>query len=253
MWAGRINKLFKERQLFLRCQRIAPLCANSSGHYEILIAAKDNEGRILLPDEFIPALEHFRRSPDLDRWIITETLDWMRKHQGQLEKLGGFSINLSGHSVLDEGFKTFLEQLLQQYKDLIPKLAFEITETAAVSSFKQASRFIRSLKRLGCKFALDDFGTDYASYAYLKHLNFDYLKIDGSFIKDILSNPADEKIVKSINNIVHSLGLKTIAEYAETTSILAKLKALGLDYAQGFGVAKPIPLHELEQDSSLKA
>lgn len=248
MWAGKINKLFDEQQLFLRCQKIAPLGKEPGHHYEILVGAQDKTGRIILPDEFIPAVEHFKRGPDLDLWVVKETLNWMQGHRRHLDKINGFSINLSSHSILDESFEHSLHQLLYQHKDLTSKVMFEITESSAISSLKQASKFIRNFKRLGCKFALDYFGSGYASYAYLKHLNFDYLKIDGSFIKDILSSPADEEIVKSINNVAHSLGLKTIAEYAETSAIVVKLKALDINYAQGYGIAKPIPLHELKLD-----
>ncbi len=245
LWAGKLNSLFKENRLFLRCQQIAPLNPDSPGHYEILIGANDEEGKFLAPDGFIPALEHFKRSSELDKWVIEKTMGWMLTNPDKLEKIGGFSINLSGQTVTSEKFLIALEKLLYRYNHLTKKLTFEITETAAVDNFHQAAKFIRRIKRLGCKFSLDDFGTGYASYAYLKHMDFDYLKIDGSFIKDIVNSPADAVIVKSMNDIGHSLGLKTVAEYVENEAILEKLKEIGLDYGQGYGIAKPIPLTEL--------
>ncbi len=245
LWAGKLNSLFKEDRLFLRCQQIAPLNPDMPGHYEILIGANDKDGKFLAPDGFIPALEHFKRSSELDKWVIEKIMGWMLSNPDKLEKIGGFSINLSGQTVTSEKFLLALERLLYRYKRLTPKLTFEITETAAVDNFHQAAKFIRRIKRLGCKFSLDDFGTGYASYAYLKHMDFDYLKIDGSFIKDIVNSPADAVIVKSMNDIGHSLGLKTVAEYVENEAILAKLKEIGLDYGQGYGIAKPVPLAEL--------
>ncbi len=245
IWAGRINRLFNQNRLFLRCQKIAPIHGEAPGHYEILIGAKDNDGKPLPPDKFIPAIEHFKRGAELDRWVVDNTLEWMASHRDRLEKTGGFSINLSGQSILDPDFQAFLEKRLSRHQDIIDKLTFEITETAAVGSFEQAARFIRSFKRLGCHFSLDDFGTGYASYAYLKHLEFDYLKIDGSFIRPLLDSPTDEEIVKSMNHIGHSLGLRTIAEYVENEAILAKLQRIGLDYAQGYYIGRPIPLDEL--------
>ncbi len=245
IWAGWINRLFDQNRLFLRCQKIAPLHGEAPGHYEILIGAKDNDGKVIPPDKFIPAIEHFKRGAELDRWVVDNTLEWMESHRDWLEKLGGFSINLSGQSILDPDFQSFLEKRLSRHRDIIDQLTFEITETAAVGSFEQAARFIRSFKRLGCRFSLDDFGTGYASYAYLKHLAFDYLKIDGIFIRSLLDSPTDEEIVKSMNHIGHSLGLRTIAEYVENEAILAKLRHIGLDYVQGYHIGRPVPLDEL--------
>lgn len=245
MWAGQLNSLFKEDRLYLRCQKIAALTADNHGHYEILIGASDKNGGFLPPDGFIPALEHFKRTPELDKWVIEKAMAWMLCNPGKLDKIGGFSINLSGLTVINEKFLVGLEKLLLKYKRLTDKLTFEITETAAVDNFHQAAKFIRRIKRLGCRFSLDDFGTGYASYAYLKNMDFDYLKIDGSFIKDIVHNEADALIVKSMNDIGHSLGLKTVAEYVENEAVLEKLKEIGVDYGQGYGIEKPMPLTQL--------
>ena len=248
IWAGRINQLFEQDQLFLRCQLIAPLRDGIPRHYEILVSARDENGEVLPPDKFIPAVEHFHRGPEMDRWIVKQVIDWLEQHPHWRDPLGGFSVNLSGQSLLEAEFRTFLETLLQQHPELVRYLTFEITETAAVGSFEQAGHFIRSIKRLGCRFSLDDFGTGYASYAYLKHLDFDYLKIDGSFIRTILDSSSDEEIVKSMNHIGHSLGLRTVAEYVENDAIRQKMLEIGVDYGQGYGIAKPIPLAELTFD-----
>jgi EAL domain-containing protein (putative c-di-GMP-specific phosphodiesterase class I) len=155
------------------------------------------------------------------------------------ERLRMCSINLSGQSLTDDGFLPFVIQQFQHSGIDAEKICFEITETAAIASYAQASRFINALKELGCKFALDDFGTGLSSFGYLKHFPVDYLKIDGSFVKEILHDPIDREMVRSINEIGHLTGKQTIAEFAENTEIITMLKGMGIDYAQGYGVSEP--------------
>ena len=149
------------------------------------------------------------------------------------------SINLSGQSFTDEKFLPFVIEQLQHSGLDASKICFEITETSAIASYAQASRFINALKELGCLFALDDFGTGLSSFGYLKHFPVDFLKIDGSFVKEILHDPIDREMVRSINEIGHLTGKKTIAEFAENHEIITMLKGMNVDYAQGYGVSEP--------------
>jgi EAL domain-containing protein (putative c-di-GMP-specific phosphodiesterase class I) len=186
---------------------------------------------------------------EIDRWVILSVFSWIEQHQSAFELLDGFSINLSGESLNSEEFLDFLKHTLASSKVPLEKITFEITETVAASSFRFTQQFIKQIRRFNCKFSLDDFGSGYSSYSYLKSLSIDYLKIDGVFVKDILNNPADVAIVRSIHEVANSLGLKTIAEYVENDEILALLKEIGINYAQGWGIQQPILLDDLAYDA----
>jgi EAL domain-containing protein (putative c-di-GMP-specific phosphodiesterase class I) len=160
------------------------------------------------------------------------------------------SINLSGLSLGDDKFLPFVIDQFEVSGLDATKICFEITETAAIASFSQANRFIQSLKELGCKFALDDFGTGLSSFGYLKHFPVDYLKIDGSFVKEILHDPIDREMVRSINEIGHLTGKKTIAEFAETEEIITMLRGIGVDFAQGYAIDEPHRIYEADFDAN---
>lgn len=246
-WIGRLNQVFADNRLFLRCQKIAAINpeANSHTHYEILLGIKDENGNVIAPDDFIPAVERCRRMSEIDRWVVLEVFDWIEQHYFDFDMLDGFSINLSGESLNSEEFLDFLKQTLATRDIPLEKITFEITETVAADSYLFVQSFIQQIKHFNCKFSLDDFGSGYSSYSYLKSLDVDYLKIDGAFIKDILNNSTDVAIVKSMNEIAHSLGLETIAEYVENDEINAMLIEIGVDYSQGWGIEKPILLNDL--------
>ena len=246
-WVGHINEVFSENRLFVRCQMIAPVAPgkNPHQHYEILLGVKDAAGKTIPPDHFIPAVERCKRMPEIDEWIIRSVFAWIAENRSYFDTMDGFSINLSGQSVNSPEFQALLMQLLASADLPYEKLTFELTETVAADNLANTKNFIKNIKQFGCKFSLDDFGSGYSSYSYLKHLNVDYLKIDGAFVKDIANNAADVAIVKSMNEIGHSPGLKTIAEYVENDEIREILKEIGVDYAQGYGVQKPILLTEL--------
>ncbi len=211
-------------------------------HYEILIRMFDRDGNILPPGFFLPAAERYNLAHKVDRWVIRASLNWLARNPVQLENLKCCAINLSGMSLNDEKLFDFIELQLRKTKVPTEKICFEITETAAITNLSRATALIGRLRDLGCKTALDDFGSGMSSFAYLKNFPIDYLKIDGVFVKDIISDPIDNAMVKSINDIGHVLGLKTIAEYVEDEEILSRLKELGIDEAQGFYIAKPQPL-----------
>jgi len=245
-WAARISNALEENRFELFRQTIQPLQAglDRGAHYELLLRMRDENGAFISPDLFIVAAERYSLTPSIDRWVIAHALRWLVSEADERERLSMCSINLSGQSLTDEKFLPFVVDQFQTSGIDGSLICFEITETAAIASYSQANRFIYALKDIGCKFALDDFGTGLSSFGYLKHFPVDFLKIDGSFVKEILHDPIDREMVRSINEIGHLTGKQTIAEFAENTEIITMLRGMGVDYAQGYGVSKPKPLHE---------
>jgi len=239
-WAARINNALEEGRFELFRQTILPLQkAETGAHYELLLRMRDEAGKIVGPDNFMTAAERYGITPSIDRWVIENAFRWLVSEADEREKLTMCSINLSGQSLGDDKFLPYVIDQFHRSGLDATKICFEITETAAIASFSQANRFIQALKELGCKFALDDFGTGLSSFGYLKHFPVDYLKIDGSFVKEILHDPIDREMVRSINEIGHLTGKQTIAEFAENQEIINMLQSLGVDYAQGYGVSQP--------------
>jgi diguanylate cyclase (GGDEF)-like protein/PAS domain S-box-containing protein len=239
-WAARINNALEENRFELYRQTIQPLQVEEQGaHYEILLRMRDENGGIISPGLFIEAAERYGITPGIDRWVIRSAFRWLVSEADERERLAMCSINLSGQSLGDEKFLPFVIDQFQMSGLDATKICFEITETAAIASYSKANRFINALKELGCKFALDDFGTGLSSFGYLKHFPVDFLKIDGSFVKEILHDPIDREMVRSINEIGHLTGKKTIAEFAENEEIITMLRGMGVDYAQGYGVSEP--------------
>ncbi|MCH7695594.1 MAG: EAL domain-containing protein [Proteobacteria bacterium] len=246
-WVAQINRSLEEDRFCLYMQPIVPVIPhNDHGqHFEILLRMRDEKDNIIPPGAFLAAAERYNLSTRIDRWVIDNAFSWLTDNPVYLENLSQCAINLSALSLGDE---KFLKYLIQQFnRTNIPpeKICFEITETAAIANLSTAMVFIKALKALGCKFALDDFGSGLSSFAYLKTLPVDYLKIDGMFVKDIETDPIDLAMVKSINEIGHVMGMQTIAEFVENEAILKKLREIGVDYAQGFGIAKPQPIESM--------
>jgi diguanylate cyclase (GGDEF)-like protein len=244
-WAGIIDKALDEDLLYLRCQKIHPIVSANGAlpHYEILLGLDESLG--IQPFDFIRAAERWKRSPDLDLWVVRNSFKWIRENAAQLGSLNGFSINLSGLSLVNDNVLNFIREALDKNDLPTEKIIFEVTESAAIERLDAAQDFIEKIKAYGCRFSLDDFGSGYSSFAYLKNLKVNYLKIDGAFVRDMLKDPADLAMVKSMHEVGHSLGLLTIAEYVENDAILAKLGEIGIDYAQGYGIGKPLPLLQL--------
>ncbi|MGA9409828.1 MAG: EAL domain-containing protein, partial [Roseobacter sp.] len=244
-WAARINTALEEARFELFRQAIMPLQTEDSGaHYELLLRMRDEQGQVVSPDVFITAAERYGLMPAIDRWVIKNALRWLVSEADERERLMMCSINLSGQSLVDDKFLPFVIDQFETSGLNPGKICFEITETAAIHNYAQASRFINSLRELGCRFALDDFGTGMSSFGYLKHFPVDFLKIDGSFVKEILHDPIDREMVRSINEIGHLTGKKTIAEFVETDEIITMLRGMGVDYAQGYGVHEPQRIFE---------
>lgn len=246
-WALRIDDTLDEKFLDLHAQSIVPLtdAPEVDGHAEILLRLRDQYGNRISPENFILAAEHYRRMPLVDRWVVSNVFRWISDHHEVVDQIGGFAINLSGLSVNDETFADFLLSEIERFDIPTRRLCFEITETAGINSLSNAAEFINVLKKTGCSFSIDDFGSGMSSYAYLKHLPVDYLKIDGQFVKTMDRNPADFALVRSIADIAHYLGKKVIAECVETEAILTMLRDIGVDFVQGFAIQKPVPLADL--------
>jgi EAL domain-containing protein (putative c-di-GMP-specific phosphodiesterase class I) len=181
----------------------------------------------------------------LDLWVVSTALDWLSSNPGHLDELSLCAINLSGHSLGDKRLLDYLSMRLASQSGLTSKICFEITETAAIANFHDSLHFISTLKEIGCRFALDDFGSGFSSFAYLKRLPVDFLKIDGIFVEDIAKDPVSLAMVNSINEIGHVMGMETIAEFVENDLILAKLRSIGVNYVQGYEIGRPRPLTDL--------
>jgi diguanylate cyclase (GGDEF)-like protein len=250
-WAARLPQAIKDERLCLYYQPIATaaVISGEQAHYELLIRMKDETGNIIPPGAFLPAAERYNLSGRIDRWVIDTAFRQLIHHPEQLENLFLCAINLSGHSLSDEKFLLFIRQKLEEFPIPANKICFEITETAAIANLKRATALINELKGHGCHFALDDFGSGLSSFAYLKNLPIDFLKIDGSFVRDILHDPIDFAMVKSINEIGQAMGIQTIAEFVESEAVLKKLQAVGVDYAQGYLIGQPQPFSEWLQTS----
>lgn len=247
-----INQALNEGRFYLYAQPIVPVARHKENHvhYEVLVRMMDEKGRSLDPDGFIPAAERYILMPAIDRWVInrlfTTQAESLRRWADQFPNDGGFlfAINLSGTSLADEGFLSYIKRQFSDHGIPHHAICFEITETAVVANLDRAKGLIEELRDLGCSFALDDFGTGLSSYTYLKILAVDYLKIDGSFVRNMAEDPVDYAMVDSINQIGHILGLKTIAEWAENQSALTQLRALNVDFAQGYAVGETISIDE---------
>jgi diguanylate cyclase (GGDEF)-like protein/PAS domain S-box-containing protein len=246
-WVADINHALLHNSFVLYYQHYQSLKKNTSGHhYEILLRMLDQDGQIIAPNAFLPAAERYNLTSQIDRWVIEHYFRWLSANPAHKEQLNRCNINLSGHSLADKDLKLFILNAFEKYSIPYQKICFEITESMAIIKMDETLEFINTFHRLGCFFALDDFGSGFSSYAYLKTLPVDQLKIDGSFVKDILLDPIDMAMVCSINDVAKAMGMETVAEFVESPEILVELGKMGIDYAQGYGVAKPSPLTEFQ-------
>jgi diguanylate cyclase (GGDEF)-like protein/PAS domain S-box-containing protein len=245
-WVEKIQQGLDQNRFCLYGQPIVSIGKDEKGlHFETLIRYRDQDGHIIPPGAFLPAAERYNLAPALDRWVISHLFEWIATKPGFLGLLTLCSVNLSGLSMSDETMLEFISEQFSRWKIPAHKICFEITETAAIANLSHATGFIHKLKERGCLFSLDDFGSGLSSFAYLKNLPVEYLKIDGLFVKDILDDKVDLAMVKSINEVGHVMGKKTIAEFVENEQIFNLLNELGVDYAQGYGIGKPVPLDKL--------
>jgi len=248
-WVSKINHALEENRFQLYFQKIEPLGDHEGkfmDHGEILLRMLDKEGDIISPNMFLSAAERYNMIGLIDEWVVENTIRWLSTRKQKML----VSVNLSGKSISDRSFLNLVVTKLKQYKINPELLCFEITETAAISQLTTAIHFMTVLKKLGCTFALDDFGSGLSSFSYLTSMPVDYLKIDGSFVVDIDKDPMHYAMVKSINEVGQVMGIKTIAEYAASDDIINCLKEIGVDHAQGYAVSMPTPLSSMEDEQT---
>ncbi|MDP3584057.1 MAG: EAL domain-containing protein [Thiobacillus sp.] len=231
--------------LYLRCQKIASCDKSAPSHYEILLGVDEALVPSHTTQSFVVMAEQTDRIHALDTWVLKTVLEWMGSNAAGLDKLSGLSVNVSGNSLTLTHHVDAMISLLSDHPHLTSKLIIEVTETAAIDNMDVAVRSLRKLRALGCRIALDDFGSGYSSYSYVRSLPLDYLKIDGTYIRNILTDKTDQALTASMVDVAHALGLKVIAEYVDSEATYAWLKELGVDYVQGYWVHKPEPLNTL--------
>ncbi len=246
-WVSRLTSAFEEDRLTLHCQRILGIQPDMHGepHYEVLLRMLDETGELTPPMAFIPAAERYNLMPVIDRKVITMAFTACQTLMERGGTLPMLCLNISGASLNDESFLDFVHEQFARYNVPPHTICFEITETVAIANLTRATRLIRDMRQLGSRFSLDDFGSGLSSFAYLKALPVDFLKIDGGFIKDMTTDPIDRAMVKAIIEIGHVMGIKTIGEWVENDSTLAMLREMGVDYAQGFVIDVPRPLDQV--------
>ena len=239
-WAGRITRALEENRMVLFEQPVVAIKdgGKAGDHCEVLLRMKDENNDIIGPDAFIPAAERYNLMPTVDRWVISQVFRILGQAYGATaEKV--VAINLSGTSLADDGLLQFVFNEADALRVDLTRVCFEITETAAISNLSKATQFINGLRSKGCRFSLDDFGSGLSSFAYLKNLPVDYIKIDGSFVVDMLDDPIDRVMVEAIVEVGHVMGVQVIAEWVENEATLSLLKEMGVDYAQGYHLGRP--------------
>jgi diguanylate cyclase (GGDEF)-like protein/PAS domain S-box-containing protein len=237
-WSRRIKEAIERSRFLLACQPIVNVSTRQVVSFEVLIRMRDEDGTIIMPGGFLPAAERFGLSTDIDKWVIVNAIRALKLQQDKLPELH-YSINLSGSTLSDLGVCDLIQQQLRLHALDPASLTFEVTETVAIADIPVAEAFLSRLQAIGCKTALDDFGSGMASFAYLKDLPVNVVKIDGRFVRNLASNPVDQAMVKAMNDIAHALGKQTVGEFVESQESLEVLASLGVDYAQGYYLGRP--------------
>ncbi len=249
-WVSRIKEALENNRFVIFRQTITSLNGGDpTPHYELLLRMRDQDDNLVPPGAFIPAAERYNLMNAVDRWVIDAAFSYLRVTQQEGDQ-GIYSINLSGNSLNDDALPVYIQRKIAEHRINPGQLCFEVTETAAVFNLEKASHMIKSLKKLGCRFSLDDFGSGLSSFGYLKNLPVDFLKIDGSFVKDMNNDPMNRAIVEAIHQVGHSLSIRTIAEFVETQNIANQLRDIGVDFAQGYYFSKPEPLIDTDSIAS---
>jgi EAL domain-containing protein (putative c-di-GMP-specific phosphodiesterase class I) len=246
-WVARAKRALVDNRLFLEAQPILALGGRPGEalQYELLVRMRDENGRAVPPGAFLPSVERCNLSVRYDRWVITAALDWIARNEPAMTRVARFFINLSRDSVVDPETASFVRQALSSAGVDPGRVGFEISENVAIANLSRANQLVNDLRRIGCVSSLDDFGSGVSSFAYVKALAVDYLKIDGMFVGNISQDKVDYAMVRSIKEIGHVMGKKIVAESVETAAVLEKLREIGVDFAQGFQVGEPRPIDEL--------
>jgi diguanylate cyclase (GGDEF)-like protein len=252
---GDLRAAITDGRLHLNAQLLLPLAnAGLRPHFELLLRMRDSTGDTVGPSHFMSAAHRYQLMPEIDRWVVSEALKLLRPHAGLLASSGiVFTINCDGQSLKDGAFTDFLVEEVTASGINPAALCFELTESAAVGNLSHAETMMRRLRKLGCGIALDDFGTGLSSLAYLRSLPISILKIDGSFVRDVLKDPKAESTIQAIAQLAHGMSLTTVAEYVETDEIRLRLATLGVDYGQGFAIGQPTPIGDVLEQLPLYA
>jgi diguanylate cyclase (GGDEF)-like protein/PAS domain S-box-containing protein len=246
-WIARLTQALEEDRFALFHQEIEPLSGGSDPwKYEILLRLRDNKGGLVSPGEFIAAAERYKLMPSIDKWVVAAACRYVAQAAQAGIELPVICVNLSGSSIADDTLLDYILRMFEEHQVDGSSFCLEITETSAIQNFHRAVAFIDRLRETGATFALDDFGNGFSSFSYLKQLRVDYLKIDGSFVKDVETDDIDFAMVQAVNNIGHIMGMKTIAEYVRNDTIRDMMRDIGVDYAQGYAVSRPEPLPHAE-------
>jgi diguanylate cyclase (GGDEF)-like protein len=252
-WFTRLQRALDEDRFLLFSQEIFSIKGNvpECSHHELLVRMLDEDGALVPPMAFIPAAERYNLMPLIDQWVIKNALGAI---SAKGANQGSYAINVSGTSIGDERFLEFVREQFKRHKLPAHSICFELTETAAIANFDRAARFFGEMKSLGCQFSLDDFGAGMSSFGYLRHLPVDFIKIDGSFVKEVANNPIDNAMVRAINDVGHVMGKKTIGEFVDGEKVVAALREIGVDYAQGHWMSAPrlFPLQGTETETIAK-
>jgi diguanylate cyclase (GGDEF)-like protein/PAS domain S-box-containing protein len=243
-WSERVRQATERGLFVLVCQPIVELASGRETQYEVLLRMRGEDGGLVPPAAFLETAEKFGLIQGVDRWVTQQAMRLIASHRQEGRSLT-LEVNLSGKTMGDPNFTSQVARELTATGIDPASIVFEVTETAAVADIEQAKAFAKDLTRLGCRFALDDFGAGYASFYYLKHLPISYLKIDGEFVKELPETPTDQLIVKALVDVCHGLGIKTVAEFVGSEETMEVLRQLGVDYAQGYHIGKPRPVAEL--------
>jgi EAL domain-containing protein (putative c-di-GMP-specific phosphodiesterase class I) len=245
-WVALVRRALDDNRLCLYGQPIVPLGSTGGGHVEVLVRMRSETGEIVPPMLWIPPAERYGLMPEVDRWVIRATFEHLaRRRAACATDRSVCSINLSGTLLSEPDVLEFVRRELSAHGVDPAQVCFEITETAAIANLVPVQRFMTELRAIGVRFSLDDFGSGMSSFGYLKALPVDYLKIDGAFVRRIAIDKVDYAMVEAINNVGHVMNIRTVAEFVENEAIYARLKLLGVDYAQGHFIAKPAPLEEM--------
>jgi diguanylate cyclase (GGDEF)-like protein len=245
-WIGRVQEALRDDKFVLYCQPVSPVDTDEPEHFEILVRMQGDDGEIIPPMSFLPAAERYQLMPLIDRWVIHKTLQQLGSSWKSIASTGVvFCINLSGQSLTNTGFLAFVAHELKRSGVPANQVCFEITETAAISNIDEALLFMDALHLLGCRFSLDDFGAGLSSFGYLKVLPVDYLKIDGSFVREMTSDSVSLSMVQAISQIGKTMGLSIVAEFVGDQETVSLLQDIGVDYLQGYFIGKPVPFDEI--------
>ena len=246
-WIARLNSAFDDGRMFLCYQRVITLRRAGTGErYELFLRMRSDDGEVVTPGAFMAAAERYSLAAEVDRWVVRRAIHWLAAHPQRLGRLDQCFINLSAGTLSDQGFIDFFCGEIDYATVPTAKICFDISESTAIANLATATGFMAALQARGCRFALDNFGSGLSSFAYLKTLPVHYLKLDGNYVKDILRDPIARSMVKAMNEIAQAMGKQTIAEFVESERILACLRSLGVDYAQGYGIERPRPLDAME-------